>query len=246
MNQPRPYTMSEEALAQRRAAARNSTGPTSDEGKAISSRNAWKHGAYSPAANINLQLVAGQPVIFGRPCLSTCPKHPDQKPAVPCSLVTGGHTQAGGDCLDKEVYVRVFDALMQSLQTGQLDGMESILAANMAGAMEVLQMLRMEIVTHGVVRSLPAFNADGQVVLHDGQLVPAKLIANPALAHYILMLDKLGISLTELLATPKSKHNAKTDDEKADALQEFLGAALGHGGARPRRAPIDGELDNAD
>jgi hypothetical protein len=75
----RRYTMSPEALAQRKAAAASPVQAHSMEGN----RNGWKHGHY--AKNFINKL---------KPCKSTCPQYP-------CSLVEEGEVEPGDDCLDK-------------------------------------------------------------------------------------------------------------------------------------------------
>jgi len=71
-------------LSQRRDAAQKSTGPRTDRGKQISAMNGWKDG--SAARSVRSSVV-------GKPCLSTCPKHP-------CVWVNEKRTQPGGKCLD--------------------------------------------------------------------------------------------------------------------------------------------------
>ena len=52
--------------------------------------------------------------LFGKPCVTTCPFHPDnpERKEKPCGLVLDGLTHAGGSCLDKTVYVHALESLM--------------------------------------------------------------------------------------------------------------------------------------
>jgi hypothetical protein len=225
----RPYTMSEAALAQRRAAAERSTGPITPEGKAAVSRNGWKHGRYSAIHRSSFNSgMASMAKTFGRPCLKTCQFHPDnpERQVAPCSLVTEGLTQAGGNCLDKSVYVNAFSAIIESLSTGNNDAMHGILANETAAALQLLHELRSTIFEQGLIQKIPAITREGQIVKdEDGTIMPAKIIAHPALAHLTNLLSVLGINLPELLATPRAQTQAKRESDNTSMLQTLLGTA---------------------
>jgi hypothetical protein len=216
------YTMSDAAVAQRQAAAEKSTGPVTDDGKAASSRNAWKTGLYSRASSLIKQNWAVG--AFAKPCRTTCqyhPENPHHEPAHACTLVLEGYTKAGGDCLDKTVYVQAFDGILQTLAEGKADAMHGILAAEAAGALEVLQRLREEIGERGFVIWVP-------ITDKEGNKLGEKPISNPALPHYIKMLESLGINLPELLATPRAVKAVGEQEDQQNALASLLGHALGN------------------
>lgn len=217
--------LSEAELAQRRAAAAKSTGPRTEEGKAASSRNAYKHGLYSQGqALIRQHWAVGA---FGKPCRTTCQYHPASDPPHPCQLVLDGHTKAGGDCLDKTVYVQAFDRLLLALQENKLDGMNEVLAAEAAGALELLQRLREEIAERGFIIWVPMVDKDGEVI-RDGEVVCAKPVPNPSMPIYVKLLEAMGINLPELLATPKSIKGAEQEEDAKSAMAAILGRALGN------------------
>lgn len=230
---PKPKKpLTEAQLRQRRQAADKSTGPRTEAGKAASSRNAWKTGEHSAAARLIRENWAVG--VFAKPCKTTCRQYP-------CSLVDDGITQPGGDCLDKTVYVRAFDSLMASLESGTVDPMHGVLAAEAAGALELLQKLREEIAVHGLVRELPVLDKEGKVVtITDPETgkekpVPGKIVGNPAIAPYIALLDRLGLNLPELLATPRAVAKVEGDEAAADAVGELLGRVASMDLSRGRR-----------
>ena len=104
--------------------------------------------------------------------------------------------------------------------------MQAVLAAEAAGAIELLRNLREEIAANGLVREIPALNRDGDVVVHDGKTVPAKFVGNPAVAPYIALLDRMGLNLPELLATPRAIQKAQTEGEVGDALGDVLAGVM--------------------
>ncbi len=224
------YAMTEKALNQRKAASQLSTGPRTEEGKAISSRDNYRHGMYSRGrAVIESDWSVGA---FGKPCQTTCQYHPDNKkitPAYPCTLVLEGVTKAGGDCMDKTIYVTAFDRLLQSLESGSVESMNEILAAEAAGALEILHSLRKEISEHGFVVRVPAINKDGEPIMDKaGNVIITKVLRNPILPDYYKMLDTLGINLPELLATPLANSKIGEVEDGANTLAHLLGAALGN------------------
>lgn len=226
--------LTEAQLRQRREAAAKSTGPRTPAGKAASSRNAWKTGEHSAAARLvrdNWSVGA-----FAKPCRTTCHQYP-------CSLVADGKTDKGGDCLDKTVYLQAFDRLLDSLQSGDSASMHDVLAAEAAGAIELLRNLREEISARSVTLEIPAFDKEGKPLMVDGKPAPAKVIPNPAVNQYIALLDRLGINLPELLATPRAAAKSQTDDDAVDAVAELFGRVAEMGFSRRRPVTIDSPDD---
>ena len=240
------YTMSDSAIEQRKEAAKHSTGPITEQGKAASSRNAWKHGQYSRGRDfIEQNWSVGA---FGKPCRTTCQYHPDN-PANKslenrvniCSLVLEGITKEGQDCLDKTIYVTAFDDLLKCMQEGKADQMHEVLAAEAAGALELLYRLREEIAENGFVIKMPALNKEQQPIKDEkGNVVYIKYIRNPVLPDYYKLLGELGINLPELLATPKAAEKLTDREDGEKSLAALLGTALGNV-AKSRGRVIDHE-----
>lgn len=233
LDDPKPrraYTMSEAALEQRRAASQLSTGPKTADGKAASSRNGWVHGRYSA---VHRQAFTGTMTsmakLFGTPCRTTCAFHPDnpERTDSPCSLVANGLTQAGGNCLDKSIYVDRFDAIMEALQTGENEALHGVFASEIAAALQLMHELRSKVFEDGLMQVIPAIDSEGEVILDPNTkaAAPARIIAHPALPYIVQLLDKLGINFPELLATPRAARQAKREGDTADTLQQILGAA---------------------
>lgn len=244
----RPYTMSPAALEQRRgnlpAAAAAATGPITDEGKAASSRNAWVHGRYSAVNRAQFgQGANAMAKMFGKPCVTTCPFHPDNpsRTEAPCSLVLDGLTHAGGSCLDKSVYVHALDSLMRAFNEGDMDGMHGLLATEMASNMQLLRQIRQSLSDDGLVLSVPYVSKDGEVVYDkDGHMVIAEHKPNPMLAALIKFNESLGINFAELMATPRAREKLKDNDDAADGLQSLLGAIFNRA---QKRLPSPGRDD---
>lgn len=232
----RSYTMSEAALAQRRAAAEHSTGPRTEEGKAASSRNAWKHGLCSRANGREDWKSLG--ALFGKPCRTTCRIYP-------CSLVEDGTTKPGQDCLDKTVYLGAFDAVLSAMEEGKIDSMHGMLASEAAGAFELLRDMREQIAEKGLMVFVPALTKEGATIPYiDPETNETKLAGtysvNPLFYHYAKLLSDMGINLPELLATPRAHKKADTDGETADAFSDMMERIARAGGRQPKT--INGEV----
>lgn len=235
--------LSEAELRQRRAAGRKRrnvapevkakraaacTGPRTPEGKASSSLNSWKHGLRSKGQARLAEL--GLVWQTGKPCRTTCPQYP-------CQLVQKELTKPGGDCLDKSVYLEMFDALIATFESGKLDQMHGPLAMHMAGALETLQDLRSEIAAKGFLVSRPLVDREGNLVCdpETDKPIVGEYRANPALPHYIKLLDTLGINLAELMATPRAVSKLSDEDDKVDEVAGMIGTALSRVGLATRR-----------
>jgi hypothetical protein len=232
-NLPAKRPLSEAELQQRRNAAVHSTGPRTQEGKARSSRNAWKHGMTSAVHKAHwdngMQSLVGA---MGKPCLTTCPKYP-------CGLVQDEVTREGGTCLDKQVYVQAFGAIIDAIEGGAMEGMHGLMASEIAAALQSLHELRQLVSTQGFVIGIPMVTDKGEVVTRkDGSEVMGKYVANPGYPMMLKALEVLGISLPEALATPQAKARAKVEDEKVDAMQVALGGIFQRAAvAKSKRIP---------
>lgn len=227
----RPLSPAE--LEQRRAASlvarEHATGPRTEDGKASSSRNAWKHGRYSAINRQSFGLAASSMAkLFGKPCVTTCPFHPDnpERTETPCSLVLDGLTHAGGSCLDKTVYVNALQALMDSLRDNDMDGMHGVLASEMASSLQMLHHFRSEIADKGVMVEIPATTREGALVIDPRTQEPVvgdyKL--NPVIPHMIRFTETLGINFAELMATPKARERMRENEDEAGLMQTLIGA----------------------
>lgn len=240
--------LTERELQQRRDAAARSTGPRTEEGKARSSRNAWKHGMTSAVARMSFAQsgAASMARLFGKPCQTTCPMHPDNPDVQsPCSLVVDGLTRAGGNCLDKTVYVNALAALHDAMANGEMDGVHAMLAAEGGKVMQLLHELMHTITEKGLLIEIPLMTKEGKVVTDEnGKAIVGDVIPNPMIPAYIKLLSEFGISLPEMLATPQSKTRAKTGEQAADTFQTMMGAIMQR--AQPQRPALPaGDADDA-
>ena len=236
--------MSDKAIEQRRTnqpkateASRDlSTGPVTEDGKAASSRNGWVHGRYSAINRAQFGLgAASLAKMFGKPCVTTCPYHPDnpERTEAPCSLVLDGLTHAGGSCLDKTVYVQAASALMEAMQNNEMDGMHGLLAKEMASNLQILDALRASIANDGVLVTLYEKERDGTLKLDDnGQPYVVDVKLNPAIQAIAKFSDTLGLNFGALMATPLAREKLKEDEDAAGGFASMIGAIFARGNKR--------------
>lgn len=259
---PRKRALTQAELDQRRAAAPKglaagalagkSTGPKTEEGKAATSRNAWKHGRYSAVNRQHFGLGASSvSKLFGKPCVTTCPFHPDnpERQEKPCGLVLDGLTHAGASCLDKTVYVTALQSLMEAMKgdsPDSMDGMHGLLANEMAANLQIVHGIRQAIAEHGVL--VPAYerDKDGKLILdpRTGEPMVFGLHLNPALAALAKFTDSHGINFAELMATPRAREKQRAEEDGASTLATAIGAIMGRASKKlptPGRV-IDGEV----
>lgn len=190
----RPYNLSEAALAQRRAAALNSRGPVSVEGKAVSARNSWKHGLHAASHALS---------IIGKPCLSTCHKYP-------CSLVEEGTCTPGSGCLDKEFFLDTLQKMQTAIQTKRYDGVNEIFSLTMAKNLHAVNELLDRIASEGTVVATARTDKDGRIIGWDHVL-------NPAIHAVPKLMGVLGLTFDSLLLTPaavlRAEQNKKEGEE---------------------------------
>lgn len=134
----RRYTMSPEALKQRKAAAKQPKGP----GVA---RNAWKTGEYA-------QGFVQHKI---KPCLSTCVHFP-------CELVEDNHTSPGGDCLDKKEVLQTYGVILKGMK-GDLAGFNDLAGMVMAETVQVLRGLLEDVLRDGGLVKEEIVDKDGDV-----------------------------------------------------------------------------------
>jgi hypothetical protein len=244
MTEKRNYTMSDKVIAQRRAASEASkalsTGPKSTEGKAASSRNAWKHGNFSAVHQAQFGLgVASMSKMFGTPCRTTCQFHPDNPDRTdhPCKLVLDGLTRAGSNCLDKTVYLHAFDAMITAMSTGEMDGMNGLLAQELAGNLEIMSAMRQAIAEHGVYTAVYKHDSEGEVILDPRTQDPMvfELKINPAVMSLAKFSEVLGLNFAELMATPRAREKLKDAQDGEGVLQAMIGGIMARMGKRPVR-----------
>jgi len=218
----KPLTRAE--LQQRRAAAKKSTGPTTDKGKAISSLNHFKHGMFAQKLKAHIR---------GKPCFSTCEKFST------CVFVLHGKTRPGSKCLDVadwEVVAETTEAIILAMDCGDNSKLNAIAAANMSMMQALAYQMFADIQSRGI-------NVQEYLINKDGNIIGSKAVDNPHINNLIKIIDKLGINLPEFLATPQSQQKAATESEEAETaaaitrrLMDRLGPLSGN------QNPIDAEV----
>ena len=235
--------ISQRQLEANRNNAQLSTGPRTEAGKAASSRNAWKHGRNSATAKVTFAQHGAQALaqLWGKPCQTTCPIHPDNPASGdrPCSIVLDGMTSAGGNCLDKTVFIHALSAVHDAIDAGEMTGVNAMLAMEAGKFMQLLHEMAQEIATKGLMTAVPMVTKDGDVVYdREGKMVIAEYRLNPMIAGYTKLLSDVGISLPEMLATPQARARAKTTEQTHDVFQTMMGRIMHGAGPLPAAAPV--------
>lgn len=142
MRERRRYTMSQQAIEQRRVAAKR------PKKKKISANN-WKHGQY-----------AKTPVTVLKPCLSSCVKYP-------CDKVQDFTTKAGDLCFSDDGMFRFYTVLVKAVHKKETEGFYDAAAYLIANSMAILDKLMEEVLNNGTTISREKFNTMGDVVGQD-------------------------------------------------------------------------------
>jgi len=199
----RPYTLTPKALQQRRDAAALSTGPTTEAGKASSSKNAWKHGLHARTRILNL----------GKPCKSTCQQYP-------CTLVDDGATQPGQQCLDKEYMLACVEAVSRAVSNGDLSDLKDVVSLQLGQSLQVIDELQGSILEFGVYMKDEKMDKNGKVIGY-------AIKPNPSLLALANLLKAVGVTLPDFMITPAALERKKTDDDTKETLATIFSAAAG-------------------
>lgn len=175
----RPYTMSAKALARSRGAA-------------------WKHGQYAATA-----LTQSVP-----PCKkSLCPLTDENERG--CCAIKRNMDQQGKvleACpLQLTVNPETRKAFVEAMGSGDLAGMQELVATLFAGLMNLSQDEMAKVLRDGLAIDFDIYNKDGDVV-GSGKKV------NPAIDPLLKILDSLGVTAAQQAITPKSAGEKKRDD----------------------------------
>lgn len=194
----RRYTMSPEAMAQRKAAANSPAKAEAMKGN----RNNWKHGLYAQ----------GFVRTFLKPCKSTCGDYP-------CDLIEDGRTAPGGECLDKEQVIQTFEAIMRALsdedKKTRFEALHEIMALHVGGSMQVVRNLLEDVLRDGTILKKNKYSKDGAYLGYE-------VVPHPSLLTLPKLIDALGLSLSELNVTPKAQSKIEDDEKAAETLASML------------------------
>jgi hypothetical protein len=191
----RRYTMTPEALAQRKAAGNS---PAKAEGMK-GNRNGWRHGSY--VTNFINKL---------KPCKSTCPQYP-------CSLVEGEGIEPGDDCLDKVEVVQFFRAVNDAIKNKKFDDFNELAALQISNTLKVVDMLIEDIISHGTVVKREKRSAQGDLVI--------EYVTHPSLLALPKLIADLGLNPAEFLITPRAISRVEDEDKAGKTIGDAMTAA---------------------
>jgi hypothetical protein len=211
-------------LRQRQMAAQKSTGPKTEKGKATASLNAWKTGMFSKRMKAHIR---------GKPCFSTCEKFNS------CVFVLHEKTKPGGKCLDVadwEIVEETTEAIIIAMDSGDTSKLNAVAAAHMGMLLSLAHQMFMDIQQRGI-------NVERLLTNKDGNVIGSQTVDNPHINNLVKILDKVGIHLTEFVATPMAQQKVATETEEAETaaaitrrLMDRLGPLSGNS------KPIDAEV----
>jgi hypothetical protein len=191
----RRYTMSPEALAQRKAAGNSPAKSDSMKGN----RNGWKHGRY---ADDFINKI--------KPCKSTCPQYP-------CSLVSEGEVEPGDDCLDKVEVIKFFRAVHNAVKDKNYDDFNELAALQIANTIKVIDMLIEDIIRDGTVLKREKHDAKDNLIV--------EYVTHPSLLALPKLIADLGLNPTEFMITPRAIARDKNERDVGKTLAEMMSRA---------------------
>lgn len=191
----RRYTMSPEALAQRKAAGNSPSKSDSMKGN----RNGWKHGRYADGFINKI-----------KPCKSTCPQYP-------CSLVSEGEVEPGDDCLDKVEVIQFFRAVHDAVKNKNFDDFNELAALQIANTIKVIDMLIEDIIRDGTVLKREKHDAKDNIIV--------EYVTHPSLLALPKLVADLGLNPAEFMITPRAIARDKNERDVGKTLAEMMSRA---------------------
>jgi hypothetical protein len=189
---PRPYTMTQKALRQRKDASCSPAKAKAMRGN----KNAWKTGQF--AQGFVRQLF--------RPCLSSCPNFP-------CELIDDGEAALGHDCPDKAEFVKGLGAIQKAMRDGDLTDLKEIASLRIAGNIELLGNIQQELMaTRGIVLS-EKMDKDGVVIGHEMKAHPLYLVLAK-------LTEVTKMTAADFMMTPLEIRRQKTEAKKAKTMAD--------------------------
>lgn len=206
--QPIKYPRSPAQIAQARANLERinreklQTGPRTPEGKDKSRRNAIRHGLYAQSL-----------MSLFKPCFTTCPDYP-------CSLVQEDQTRPGDNCLEKQHFVEVLDAVEKAMRNKEMGALNDIIALEIASSIDMIRRLKEQVLHIGpLVKSSKTIetsskNGDSSTIEH------IEYKANPALAVLSKLIGDMGLTLADAMITPRELARHKIDEKAVETITE--------------------------
>jgi hypothetical protein len=191
----RRYTMSPEALEQRKHAGNSPNKSDAMKGN----RNGWKNGRYTD--NFINKL---------KPCKSTCPQYP-------CSLVSEGDVEPGDDCLDKVEIVQFFRAVHDAIKDKKYDDFNELAALQIGNTFVVVDRLIEDILRDGTIVKREKYSAQGDLII--------EYVTHPSLLALPKLIADLGMNPAEFLITPRAKSRADDEKEAGKTIGDAMTAA---------------------
>jgi hypothetical protein len=200
----RSYTLTEAALEARKKNAKKSTGPKTEKGKKACAKNAWKHGMFAQGFILNKI----------KPCKSTCPHYP-------CDLVKDNAVSPGGECLDKAAVIQFFAAIGEAVKNKQYDEFNELAAFTIANQLNILHTLMEDIQRDGTMLKKEKHDKEGKYLGYE-------VVPHPSLLSLIKLSDSLGITVNEMMITPKAITKQEDNEEGMKTIADLM-SSIGRG-----------------